>query len=104
MTLAVTEVQLTGNGSTPWYQVQGGTAQFAHALVLAAKGNLGGGTLAVEMGLDQPTVPSPTDIITLVTSLAIGVPNTALTLPPGVRIRFTLSGATGPAVDTYILE
>jgi hypothetical protein len=104
MTLAVSKVSLTADGSTPWYQVQGGEAQFGHNVVLAAKGSLGGGTLKVEIGLQDPAIPAPTDFINLVNSLGLGLAQTGLILPPGSRIRFTLTGSSGPSVDTYILE
>lgn len=104
MTLAVTKASLAADGSTPWYKVQGGEAQFGHNVVLAVKGSLGGGTLKVEISLDQPTLQTPSDIATLVPTIATGAVQTGLILPPGCRIRYTLSGSTVPTTDTYILE
>lgn len=105
MTLAATpQGTLSADGSTPWYKVQGGEAQFGHNVVLAALGSLGGGTLKAEIALDPPTVQTPTLVAQLLASIPIGVAQTGLVLPPGCRIRFTLAGSTAPSVIPYILE
>lgn len=95
---------LAADGSTPLYTVQGGEAQFGHNVVLGVLGSLGGGSLRVEICVDPISAAAPTNFLTIVFSLTVGQANTGLILPPGSRIRATLSGSTAPSATFYILE
>lgn len=106
MTLAVTQLftaQAT-SASSLWYTVQGGEAQFGHNVVFGINGGLGGGACKAEISFDQPSVQSPVNILTLINSLTPGVANTGLILPPGCRVRLTLTGATGATLDGWVME
>jgi hypothetical protein len=105
MSLAVKALAaFAADGSSPWYTVQGGEAQFGHNVVLGCLGSYGGGTMKVEIAFDQPSVQSPVLIATLLASIPTGIAQTGLVLPPGTRIRFTLTGSTAPTAVPYILE
>jgi hypothetical protein len=105
MSLAVKQfTAFAADSSTPWYTVQGGEAQFGHNVVVGALGSYGGGTLKLEISFDLPTVQNPLLIATLVASIPAGTAQTGLVLPPGSRIRFTLTGSAGPTAVPYVLE
>ena len=88
----------SSDGASNWYQVQGGSGQEWHATVagITAASILGGGTLRLEVSPDQTAI---------IAQIPITLTNpAAIQLPPGIWVRFTLTGSTAPNVDAWFCE
>lgn len=87
---------LSSNTQTPWLVANG--PQWRRVRV-AARGTFGGGTVTVQIGLEGTT-----NVVTL-GELAWTAANAAqIDLAPNDQLRFSLAGATSPAVVCEVTE